>query len=119
MRVLNVRPAAGPMTLGDRILDLIPERKPDRLVEIVKADLIDIDDAKIIVATFADQDGKPEGRAEIAYESDDKYEQEKGQEKLRKLLGAIDLESLSDTDELVGRVLTVTSSGDFRQAQAA
>ncbi|TGP88921.1 MULTISPECIES: hypothetical protein [unclassified Mesorhizobium] len=99
---------------GDRIVDLLPERRPDRRVKIVSAAPVDLDDCKMIVAKVTDDNGKPEGGIEITYESDDKHEQEKGQARLRKLIAAVGLDSLSDTDELIGRILTVTASGDFK-----
>jgi len=63
---------------GDDIVDAIPEKAPERIVKIVETVVVPVDDAKIIVGKLVDMDGKPEGKLEIVYESDDKYEQEMG-----------------------------------------
>ncbi|RWN81774.1 MAG: hypothetical protein EOS04_33185 [Mesorhizobium sp.] len=101
---------------GDRVIDVIPERMPDRVVSIESADLIDTGEEKIFVAKITDQNGKPEGKIELVYESDDQYEQTKGQKKLADLCRAVDLPRLSDTDELLFKPFLATSSGDFRRA---
>ncbi|RWN29350.1 MAG: hypothetical protein EOR96_32010 [Mesorhizobium sp.] len=98
------------------IADVIPERMPDRVVSIESADLIDTGEEKIFIAKVTDQNGKPEGQIELVYESDDQYEQTKGQKKLADLCRAVDLPRLSDTDELLFKPFLATSSGDFRRA---
>ncbi len=104
---------------GDHVVDIIPERKPDRQVEIAGADLLDMGDEKLIVLKFADADGKPEGGRDIVFEADDEYAQSKGRDELRELLSAVGLPSLSDTDELVGRRLLLTASDRFKIVEEA
>lgn len=100
---------------GGKILDIIPEHKPDRRVEIVEADLIDMGDGeKLVALKFADADGKPEGGCDIVYEADSESDQNKGREQLGKLLSAVGLPDMTDTDELVGRSLMLSGASFFR-----
>jgi hypothetical protein len=104
---------------GDQVVDIIPERKPDRQVEIAEADLLDMGDEKLIVLKFTDPDGKPEGERDIVFEADDEYAQTKGHKELKSLLAAIGLRELSNTDELIGHKLMLTSADRFKPVPLA
>lgn len=97
----------------DRIVDIIPERKPDCVVTIATSALVEEYGSKLIVAKVVDADSKPEGEIVIIYESDDTDEQAAGQEKLARLLQAVGMSKIDDTDELVGRVFLLTGKGDY------
>jgi hypothetical protein len=103
---------------GERIVGVVPERAPDRHVEIAEADVVPVDGSKILVMRMVDPAGKPEGRVDIVFESDDPDEQVAGQRQLARFFDAVGMQLRADTDsdELVGRVLTLTGEGDFEQA---
>ncbi|WP_394890997.1 hypothetical protein ACG873_06615 [Mesorhizobium sp. AaZ16] len=98
-----------------RIVDVVPQKAPARVVEIAEADAVVVDDAKIIVAKLTDADGKPEGTIDIVYESDDEGEQRAGQESLKSLCRAVDVDSLGDTDELLFKPFILTATGEFKR----
>ena len=101
---------------GDTIVGISVAPAVDRLVEISAIELVTTDDAKLLVGTLTDVEGKPEGTLEIVCESDNGWEQEKGQLQLQRLLAAVDVDSLSDPHDLLFRRLIVTKSGDFKPA---
>ncbi|MBZ9984756.1 hypothetical protein LB521_26860 [Mesorhizobium sp. BR-1-1-8] len=98
-----------------RVVDVISERAPDRVVTIEGPNVVDTGEEKIFVGKMVDGYGKPEGTIEIVYESEDEEEQAFGRKKLASLCRAVGLPRLSDTDEFLLKPILVTGGGEFKK----